>query len=199
MADLKPIYKRVNGEWVKQTAYLRQNGKWIKISSDKETLPAGLYDANNTLLASWDTLVNGYGMDCTAKYDLFDFPPISSDGNAPYYVLKKYSDGTILIISNDINAIGNFAFYDCKKLTSITIPNSVTSIGNNAFDACYGLKRVDFSTHTEIPSLANKNAFADTYISLQIKVPASLIDSWKSATNWSALADKIVTEFTNEV
>ena len=36
MADLKPIYKRVNGEWVKQTAFQRTNGEWVKISEANE-------------------------------------------------------------------------------------------------------------------------------------------------------------------
>lgn len=31
--DTKPVYKRVNGAWVKQTAYQRVNGEWVKISS----------------------------------------------------------------------------------------------------------------------------------------------------------------------
>ena len=39
---------------------------------------------------------------------------------------KKYS----------VTSIGERAFYDCSRLTSVTIPNSVTSIGENAFDTC---------------------------------------------------------------
>lgn len=30
--DLKPTYKKIKGEWVKQTAYERQNGEWMLIS-----------------------------------------------------------------------------------------------------------------------------------------------------------------------
>ncbi len=37
MADTKPIYKRVNGEWKKQTAFQRQNGEWVKISGSETT------------------------------------------------------------------------------------------------------------------------------------------------------------------
>ncbi len=41
-----------------------------------------------------------------------------------------------------VTSIGEFAFYYCTGLTSITIPNSVTSIGAGAFEGCTGLTSV---------------------------------------------------------
>ena len=35
-----------------------------------------------------------------------------------------------------VTSIGDYAFYDCTGLTSITIPNSVTSIEGGAFSGC---------------------------------------------------------------
>ena len=49
---------------------------------------------------------------------------------------KKYS----------VTSIGERAFYDCSRLTSVTIPTSVTSIGENAFSGCYGLTSVSIPT-----------------------------------------------------
>ncbi len=43
----------------------------------------------------------------------------------------------------NVTTIGNHAFYECKKLTSITIPNSVTSIGDSAFAFCTGLTSIN--------------------------------------------------------
>jgi hypothetical protein len=41
-----------------------------------------------------------------------------------------------------IRVIGNFAFYSCSELTSITIPDSVTDIGRSAFSKCSGLTSI---------------------------------------------------------
>lgn len=43
------------------------------------------------------------------------------------------------VIPNTVTAIGDHAFSNCRKLTSIEIPNSVTSIGSDAFNYCIGL------------------------------------------------------------
>ena len=41
-----------------------------------------------------------------------------------------------------VTSIGNYAFYNCSGLTSVTIPNSVTSIGEWAFSGCSGLTSI---------------------------------------------------------
>lgn len=44
-----------------------------------------------------------------------------------------------------VTAIGQYAFYYCDLLNSITIPQSITSIGSSAFRNCRGLKAVHIS------------------------------------------------------
>ena len=41
-----------------------------------------------------------------------------------------------------VTSIGEYAFYKCSGLTSVTIPNSVTSIGDYAFYECSALTSV---------------------------------------------------------
>ena len=45
-------------------------------------------------------------------------------------------------VTYSVTSIGDYAFWDCSDLTSVTIPNSVTSIGDRAFWDCSGLKKV---------------------------------------------------------
>ena len=49
---------------------------------------------------------------------------------------------TSITIPNSVTSIGSETFYGCSSLTSVTIPNSVTSIGERAFDGCYGLTSI---------------------------------------------------------
>ena len=54
-----------------------------------------------------------------------------------------------------VTSIGDYAFYYCRSLTSISIPSSVTSIGNSAFYNCSGLTSVAIpSSVTSIERLA---------------------------------------------
>ena len=47
-----------------------------------------------------------------------------------------------IIIADGVQNIGQFAFYGCAGLTSVTIPGSMTSIGSSAFYGCTGLTSV---------------------------------------------------------
>ena len=52
------------------------------------------------------------------------------------------ASGTKYTIPDRVTTIGNYAFYECDKLTSITIPDSVTMIGDRAFNGCKNLTSV---------------------------------------------------------
>ena len=77
-------------------------------------------------------------------------------GNLDNFVIPtsvEYKNTTYYITS-----IGNYAFYGCGSLTSITIPNGVTSIGRSAFEGCYGLTEITIpSSVTSVGVAAFKN------------------------------------------
>ena len=49
---------------------------------------------------------------------------------------KLHSGCKSTIIPNSITSIGNYAFYECSSMTSISIPYSITSVGLEAFLGC---------------------------------------------------------------
>ena len=52
---------------------------------------------------------------------------------------KAHAKFTLLPPS--ITTIGDYAFYNCSKLTSVNIPSSITNIGNSAFSGCTDLTK----------------------------------------------------------
>ena len=137
---------------------------------------------------------------------------VTSIGNSAFYSCSSLS---LITIPNSVTSIGTAAFNGCYSLSPITIPDSVTSILQQAFSRCFSLSSItipdsvtsiassvfytcssvafyDFSNHTSVPTLSNTNAFKNIAVDCQIRVPASLVDTWKAATNWSTYADHIV-------
>ena len=55
---------------------------------------------------------------------------------------KNKSNLIKIILPENLNSIGEDAFFSCSSLTSITIPNSVTSIGKRAFRECKSLTSI---------------------------------------------------------
>ena len=97
-----------------------------------------------------------------------------------------------ITIPDGVTSIGTYAFGFCNSLASITIPGGVTSIGDSAFRSCGSIAFYDFTACTTVPTLANTNAFTGIAADCQIRVPAALVNAWKTATNWSTYADHIV-------
>lgn len=94
---------------------------------------------------------------------------------------------TYITLPSSLISIGNYAFYNCRSLTSITIPKDVTSIGQNAFYNCLNMC-VMIVLPTTPPTLKNTNAI--TSATTRIYIPAGTLSAYQSATNWSIFANK---------
>ena len=114
---------------------------------------------------------------------------VTSIGHSAFYYCYSLASITI---PDGVTSIENSAFYSCYSLASITIPNSVTSIITYTFYKCYCVAFYDFTAYTTVPKLASTNVFTGIPADCQIRVPASLVDVWKTATNWATYADHIV-------
>ena len=77
---------------------------------------------------------NGTELEVSRSHDTYSY---EYQGNVVIPEEVTYMNRT-----RKVTCIGNYAFYSCSGLTSVTIPNSVTSIGGFAFDRCKGLKKV---------------------------------------------------------
>lgn len=87
-------------------------------------------------------------------------------------ISRVYANTVQRIEMGDSATIGNYAFYYCSSLTSITIPNSVTSIGNNAFSYCYNLTSITIPNN--VTSISG-NAFSVCESLVSISIPSGMV------------------------
>ena len=89
-----------------------------------------------------------------------------------------------------VTGVGAYAFYRCSGIQIADFSVLTSSIGMNAFNSCSALKSFILRTGTMV-SLSSINAFSGTPIASgtgYIYVPSALVDTYKSATNWSTYA-----------
>ena len=73
--------------------------------------------------------------------------------------------------SYSVTSIGEYAFYNCKNLTSVSIPNSITSIGSHAFSSCICLSSLDIPN--SVTSIG-ENAISDCAGLRSVTIPESV-------------------------
>ena len=182
-----------------------QDTEYVEPSEPEETLEAGLYDADDNLVASWDTLVNTYGMDCGVEYEPYDDNP-----SRPKNVLTdngELAEGKKLIIDDSVTRVGANAFRDCTHLTSITIGESVKYIAQYAFQDCdnltsvkmgnsvVGIGSLAFGNCTLLSNVTLSNsleslyfgAFQDCRMLKEIVIPDSVTEIEREVFYWSGL------------
>ena len=87
--------------------------------------------------------------------------------------------------------IGSYAFTRVVKMSYVNIPKC-NEIRNYAFMNCSAFKTISLSQVTSVTKLNSSNAFYNCTALTSIYVPMSLVDAFKSATNWTYFSSKIV-------
>jgi hypothetical protein len=94
--------------------------------------------------------------------------------NSAYFVLGRVSTkqnrGVLrrVEVGKNVTKMGDYAFYYCHNLETITLPNSITSIGSNAFRYCYSLKHITMPDNVERTSTYT---FSDCYSLKSVVMP----------------------------
>lgn len=96
-------------------------------------------------------------------------------------------------LSDETTEILSYAFGKCKNLAEITTEGMIAKIGDQCFTECTSFEKLVLPNVISVPTLG-VYVFYKTLIESgtgYIYVPDTLVDSFKSATNWSAYADQI--------
>ena len=140
-----------------------------------------------------------------------NFPNVTTIGKEAL----AYNESLHTIIMPALTDAGEAAFFENYELTEINLPN-LKNIGSMGFMNCFALESAEFASLTDIPtqcffdceSLTSLTLSSSTMVTLgatnaltgtpiadgegYIYVPADLVDTYKTATNWQAYADQIV-------
>lgn len=114
----------------------------------------------------------------------------------------------------NVTTLGAYAFYQCSNLKTVTLPKLTTistqtwymcqtleradcgQLGNvsaQTFASCAALKTLILRKTSDICTLSNANGVSGSGIGKgtgYVYVPSALIDTYKTATNWSTYADQ---------
>ena len=161
--------------------------KQITIKLDKAgTLPDRISESKKYLITNLKIVgeVNGTDWLFIREMAGSDFRGDKTDGKLSILDLSdaKIVGGGLQYFFNGSTSyndkLGDYAFYGCSGLTSLTIPSSVTSIGNKAFHGCCGLTSLVIPSG--VTSIGDK-AFYGCSGLISLTIPSSV-----TRIGWSA-------------
>lgn len=137
--------------------------------------------AADTMAADTESVTGTYGDNVTYSLDLStgtltfrgSGDMADSSGSSSDSPFSSYRDRiTSVEIAEGITSVGNYAFYRCTKLRTVSMPGSVRRIGSSAFRGCEKLEQA------EIPSGVRSigdAAFAGCGVLEQITLPEEIV------------------------
>ena len=110
-----------------------------------------------------------------------------------------YLDGSYvwnLSIPYGVQAIPNFAFYQCKCISSVSIPGTVKTIGSSAFEDCTGLSWVSLSEGLNtISGSAFEGCTGLSAITIPSTVSAISINAFRRCSNLNDVKSEVRSPF----
>ena len=90
-----------------------------------------------------------------------------------------------------VEVLGPAVFANCTALTSLTIPSTCTSIGNNALSGGSTTNKCVYRFEGDTPPAITSTTF-DKSKTERIEIKTGNGETYKTATNWTTVADLIV-------
>ncbi len=101
--------------------------------------------------------------------------PVTRIGDSAFYDCQRL---TSITIPSGVTSIGSFAFSYCSRLTSITIPSGVTRIGGSTFYGCTSLTSITIPSG--VTSIGSSAFFRCTSLA-SITIPSGVISIQNNA------------------
>lgn len=156
---------------------------------DPNEVSAGLYDANNNLVARWDETNINITKDFNYMYDDY-----KQDETSLWYALNNdYQNVTKVVLPSNTKRIGSSAFTECNieevvlpegieviadkafilndSLKTVNLPNTITYLGEYAFYYCESLESITIPT--SIDSLG-ESTFASCTSLKSVTIPSNI-------------------------
>jgi photosystem II stability/assembly factor-like uncharacterized protein len=113
------------------------------------------------------------------------------------YAFKNSIKLSSVVIPPSTKSIGNYSFYYCTSLTNVTIPNTVTSLSSGAFFNCTSLSTIRVYDITPLNLLASSEVFhgVPTY-TCTLYVPKGSKAAYQEADQWSAFSNIVEFDLT---
>lgn len=197
------VYLKVNGEW-KLASKIAYKSNWGSGSGTIEDLTVELNDYENALDEQGTTIesivqaLQNKGSEVNAKEYMAGFFNDTIETFSNEYITYTHSycicnkNKLKKIVLNGVTSLSNYAISSCSALHTVEL-GGVTSIGSGSFNGCKALATLIIRTPS-VCSLANINSISPTLIASgtgYIYVPDNLVNSYKTATNWSDYANQI--------
>lgn len=155
---------------------------------------AGLYDLREVNLPNV-TFISSEVFDGCRELSKVTLPSCTIIRQSAFDTCHSLQDISLPICED----IGSSAFYGCSALSSLILPN-VSNISNAAFRACTSLMSLYIlasSVCSNGGNLFSQTHMLDSRVALpyewgSIYVRASLLESYKTAVNWSSVANRLV-------